>query len=330
MARARRAPTLAAACAALAATFGAATAAAHDFWLEPSAITLTAPAEVTLSLRVGDHFHAEEEKPFELRRMVRFVHRHPGGADDLLPRASEGSIPFARLALAGEGGHLLLLDRYPANIELPAVRFEAYLQEEGFTAALDERADRGEEDRPGRERYSRNLKTLLQLGAARDERYAERADQALEIVPREHPVFIDAGKELPVQVYFHQAPLPNARLVALSRAGGEVREATFVTDAEGQALVVIDRAALWQLRTVHMRRCQGCSDADWESFWSSYLFSNERPTALAAAPAALPKRPFTWSVAAALVAATLAVVAAVALLWRARRRLEISSPESIG
>jgi len=29
----------------------------------------------------------------------------------------------------------------------------------------------------------------------------------------------------------------------------------------------------WLVRTVHMQRCIGCDDADWESFWAAYSFA---------------------------------------------------------
>jgi uncharacterized GH25 family protein len=298
-------------------------AAAHDFWLEPSEPVLGAAGEVSLSLKVGDHFALEEEKPYEQARMLRFFDRHGPDTTELMSGGTEGSTPFARVRLDGAGGHLLVLERTPARIELEPEKFESYLREEGFSAPLAERASRGEAALSGRERYTRYLKSLVQVGAARDDSYAARVGQVLEIVPEADPIFTAAGAKLPVHVYFQDQPLPGARLVALSRDGADVGETVYVTDAAGEAEITLDRRGLWQLRTVHMIRCDGCADADWQSFWSSYVFSNTAPTNMPIA-AAMPRR-FGWRVGLALAGATLAVVLAIALVWRGRKKLDTAA-----
>lgn len=48
---------------------------------------------------------------------------------------------------------------------------------------------------------------------------------------------------------------------------------TAVSDADGRVSVTITRPGMWVVRTVHMRRCTGCANVEWESFWTSYGFS---------------------------------------------------------
>jgi hypothetical protein len=256
----------------------AATASAHDYWMVPN--PLVAPGEqeqITVSLFVGEDFVAEAEQPFEAARIPRLLHVRTAEGADLLPSAVEGATPMLRVRLAGSGGHLIALDRNLAKIELPAEKFEDYLHHEGLAQVTAERARRGESSKPGRERYTRCLKALVQLGDARDDAFAKVVGQTLELVPDSHPAFVAPGEKLPIRVLFHGAPLPKARVEAFSREGTGVRGAELTTDDRGLVEIPIDRRGVWLVRMAHMVRCEGCPDADWESTWASYVFASAPP-----------------------------------------------------
>lgn len=259
---------------------------AHDFWLAPSELVLDGDREVTISLLVGEGLVAEQEKPFDPGRFPRLVRLHAGRTEDLIGSAVANAKPMLRLPVRGAGGHLLVVDRSPSRIELEPKKFEAYLREEGLEAIIGERAKLGESTKPGRERYSRNLKALIQVGATRDETYRTVLDQTLELVPESNPAFIEPGGTLSVVVRFRGKPLAGAELEAFGKGPGGTGKASHRTDAAGRVKVAIDRRGTWLLRLVHMERCQACPDADWESFWTAYTFGNGEPTAAGAAPAA--------------------------------------------
>lgn len=261
-------------------------AVAHDFWLAPSELVLDGDREVTISLLVGEGLVSEQEKPFDPGRFPRLVRLHAGRAEDLIGSAVANAKPMLRLPVRGAGGHLLVVDRSPSRIELLPKKFEAYLREEGLEAIIGERAKLGEAAKPGRERYSRYLKALIQVGATRDETYRTVMDQTLELVPEANPAFVEPGGTLSVVVRFRGKPLAGAELEAFGKGQGGTGKASHRTDAEGRVKVAIDRRGTWLLRLVHMERCQACPDADWESFWTAYTFGNGEPTAAGAAPAA--------------------------------------------
>lgn len=319
----RFALALAAAAAGLAAF--AAPAAAHDFWIVPSQPVAPTARDAVLSLFVGEDFVAEEEKPFDASKVRSFRHffGSPQIGEDVMARGAAGEKPMARIPLLGEGGHLIAMDRRPTNIELSAEKFEGYLHHEGLDSLVARRVELGESKQVGRERYSRYLKTLVQIGDRRDDSYATVTGAVLELVPEQNPVFLADGDMLSVRVLFRGQPLPNARLEAFSRQGGDVRGAIIAADIEGRARVPIDRRGLWLLRMVHMIRCEGCSDADWESFWTSYSFATmPAPTSggearLVVAPSMFPPAAPHWP----LILAAGAGAAALALggaMWRRR------------
>ena len=111
----------------------------------------------------------------------------------------------------------------------------------------------------------------------------------------------------------------------LSRIGADVRKATYVSDAHGRINVVMDRQGVWLVRMVHMTRCEGCDDADWQSFWSSYSFASaSAPTVVAPnmfspQPTSGPTSGRGWVTWAAL-ATGFGVLASVAIIVVRRRR----------
>ncbi len=80
------------------------------------------------------------------------------------------------------------------------------------------------------------------------------------------------GGALKVRLLFEGKPLPNTALFALRKIGDKVTEQRLMTAADGTAEVRLTDKGTWMLRLVHMRRCAGRADADWESFWTSLTF----------------------------------------------------------
>jgi hypothetical protein len=119
----------------------------------------------------------------------------------------------------------------------------------------------------------RFAKSLVQVGASHDDTYGAETGQALELLPEGDPMQIAPGGALPVLVKFHGRPLAGARVWALSRVDASVHAAPYVTHDEGVASFPIDRRGFWLVRMTHMVRCEGCTDAEWETFWASYFFA---------------------------------------------------------
>jgi len=262
---------------------------AHDYWLAPVAYVVPSDREVGVSLLVGEHLVSEEDRPLEKQRTPRIDRFHGADRVDLFPAAIEGALPAFTIRLEGAGGHLLVVDRVPATVVLDAGRFERYLLAEGHKGIIEERAKRGESVMPGRERYRRNLKALLQVGAARDETFGIDSGQTIELVPEHHPTFVAPGQAVTFRLTFRDQPLANHRVVALSKGTGAVavvHSTDYTTDAEGRVNIAIDRRGEWVIRGVKMVRCEAeCDDVEWDSYWFAYSFANP---AIAAAPRRVP------------------------------------------
>jgi uncharacterized GH25 family protein len=305
----------------LAAMAISARATAHDHWLVPDPLVTSRPTDVTLRLYVGDEFVADEEKPFERARIVAFrQYAGSAAAIDLDSVAKDGAIPFFTALALPAGMHLFAIERNAAHIELPAAKFEDYLREEGLDAVVAERARRGESGLPGRETYERAIKALVVVGDAHDETFGVVTGSAIELVPASDPTVTD-GSPLRVAARFRAAPLVGTRVELLTRADGRVDRQVATTDASGNATFVTPAEGVHLLRAVHMVRCDGCSDADWHSYWTAYAFASApRGATIHPPPMTSPRPTRRWPVILAVTGIAVAALVAMLIVRRSRRR----------
>jgi uncharacterized GH25 family protein len=252
-------------------------AAAHQFWLAPSAYIAAPGNPSEIRAFAGTGFRGER-KPWSPAHAVRFVVR-AARVLDLTRAASPGDFAWARFAPSDAGGAMVAFESGFTPIELPGAQFNAYLEEEGLNGPLVERRRLGTE-RPGRERYRRCAKTWL---AGQDiGRATGTVGMPLEIVPLEIP---GAGGVLRARVLWSGRPIPGA-LVKAWRAplgtGGALTDAAVRdsvesgyrgrTDARGEVSVPVVAAGEWWVSVVRMVPCPDPAEADWESTWASLTF----------------------------------------------------------
>lgn len=250
---------------ALVLALSAAPARAHDYWLEFQPLSPTTGAELALSLWVGEDFVAEAEKAMQQARTVALRHLSSTADEDLLPGTREGATPLVQVRLTEPGGHVFGLERDPSHIQLRALKFNRYLKHEGLSAAFAERKQAGERLRRARERYHRYLKAFVQVGDKADGISTKILGHQIELVPERDLATLRPGDTLGVQLRFEGKPLPGAKIEAFHRSarGATVAGQAAVADANGRIEVTIDHSGAWLLRTVHMRRCTACTDAEW-------------------------------------------------------------------
>jgi uncharacterized GH25 family protein len=247
-------------------------AAAHDYWLQPEVFFPAVGAPVAVRLHVGEGLVSEAERPFQKKATLGFRLLSARAPVDLAAGAREGDKPVARVTFPAAGTYLLAMERAPQSIEMEAKKFNDYLAEEGLDAILAQRRKLGEDKLPGRERYRRYLKVLVQAGGRGDDTWKRAAGQRLEIVPLADPLAAKPGAALPLRVLFDGKPLAGVKVFAHRRAGGKTVTQAGLTSAKGEVTFKLDGAGVWLVRLVHMRRAAD-KDADWESFWGALTFA---------------------------------------------------------
>lgn len=245
----------------------------HDYWLKPEAFFAQIGASLRVRLYVGDDFKIGEERPLQKARTVRFeMFSDAREPEDLLAEGQDNQTPVTQLQFKSDGNYLIAMERKAQRITLDAKKFTDYLAEEGLDSIITRRRQGGESDKPGRERYSRYLKSLVQIGARHNDSYRRVLNQRLEIIPQSNPYELQRGNNLKVRVLFEGKPLAGAKVFAYNRNNEAIHEQGAQTSNDGMVVFKLDQPGEWLVRLVYMRRCENCADADWESFWGAYSF----------------------------------------------------------
>ena len=250
-----------------------AAALAHGYWMEPGSFFLKLKQPTELHLFIGEGLKKDEEAPYQARKTTSFQMFSVNGKFDMRTMAEDESIPLLKFSADQASTFVLSMERDWSYITLEADKFDEYLREEGMEYVIAERARLGESTKAGKERYSRFLKTLIQVGDKRTGNAKTRLGTRLEIVPLDNPYSKKSGDDLDVQVYFGGRPLAGKAIFADNRDGQAYSTQKLTTDQDGRATVKIDKKGVWLVRLVYMQRCdRNCGDAEWESFWGAMSF----------------------------------------------------------
>jgi uncharacterized GH25 family protein len=246
----------------------AASASAHDFWIEPSTFRPSAGTELAVALRVGQDFRGDPV-PRNSRLITRFA---------LVSNAAETPIPgFDGVEPAGivrvtEPGILWIVYRSGRTpVTLEPEKFERYLAEEGLEKIHVLRQRRGETGKPGREVFSRSVKSLLVADAGSSKGFDRALGLTLEIVLKKDPSALQPGGSLPMTLLYEGEPLEGALMTAMEHENS-TQKIQSRTDSRGQASLKIGRKGVWLIKAVQMIPAPAGVDADWESIWTSVTF----------------------------------------------------------
>lgn len=245
---------------------------AHEFWIETSPPAPRAGAPVVMRLRVGERLQGE---------LVGITASHAaslrvlsaGRNDDLGARVPAGSmLPALRLSFARAGSHVLVYESHPSQVVLPAEQFHSYLRDEGLDWVIRQREAAGTAASPGRERFRRSAKALLQVGGVADGASMQRTHQRLDLTPLDDPLARAAGDRLRFVLRFDGRPQAGVLVKAWHREGDQLTVLRATTDARGRFDFSLPVAGRWMLNAVHMVAATDAPEVDWDSFWGSVTF----------------------------------------------------------
>jgi uncharacterized GH25 family protein len=240
---------------------------AHDFWIEPSTFRPEVGERMSVALRVGQKVQGDP-MPRIPTLIERFVLVSAKSESNIL--GMPGSDPAGVVLVNAPGLQWLAYQSNPYPVSLDAKKFEDYLKEEGLERVIATRAKKGQSNAPGRERFYRCAKALLDVAGAPTS--AETALQfTLELIPRKNPYALHAGDKLPVMLLYRGKPLANVLIVAMNKAE-PVNAVRARTDAKGHATLPIARTGFWLVKAVHMEAAPPEAGVDWESWWASMTF----------------------------------------------------------
>ena len=245
---------------------------AHDFWIAPQSYKLEKPGAVPTAIMVG---HPKDRSlwPINPHRVISLKSHGANGVTDHQDRIST-LLPNGRLLLSLDtpGTHMLMIETTSASSILPAKSFNSYLDEEGLTPIITDRARKETQNEKGREIYSRRGKALIQVGPLdqKSARYVTRPlGMTLEIVPQTHPYALDIGAQMSATVYYRgkAAQGVSVGLISLDTDAGLVK--TLKTNAKGHVTFKRPKSGQWMLHAVWSDALEDTSEADYDTIFSS-------------------------------------------------------------
>lgn len=250
---------------------------AHEYWIEAQKFHPAAPEELTADLRVGADLSGEAF-PW-LKQSFVSVQLWPPGGEAATLTGRMGDLPALRLDLRGEGLHRVSVETTPSFVvyDKPET-FPSYLDYEGLTGVLEVHKARGLPETGFGERYVRNARALMQVGAVTDGQSDAPTGMPFELVAEANP-YAPGLTELSVRLLWQGEPTPDTQVALFHAPPGAVRpegveRTLYTTDAEGRVTVPL-WAGMNLLSAVRIEAVEDSAAAVWQSWWASLTYAPE-------------------------------------------------------
>jgi len=254
-------------------------ASAHDMFLVLSEHSLPPESAVSVALYNGTFDKSENAIARDRMTDVSVVDGDSTVSHPAIGQwRDEGTVAILDFKTGAPGTYLVGISTAANMIELTAEEFDDYLKHDGVLDVLEARQHEGNLTGPVRERYSKHVKTILQVGDAVTDSQSFKLGYPIEIVPLANPASLDIGDSLEFLVLADGIPVAD-QLVYASYEGfhshdesGTHREAASArTDDEGIVKVELSKAGRWYVRLIRMLPVDEAG-ADYESNWATLTF----------------------------------------------------------
>jgi uncharacterized GH25 family protein len=241
---------------------------AHDLFLKLDSYFVSPGSTLNVQVLNGTFTLSEGSVARDRLRDIALV--TPAGRTRLDTTAwtARGDTSILSLKTGESGTYVIGASLRPLELKLDAEDFNDYLAHDGVPDVLAARRKNGELDRPARERYSKHVKALVQVGDRRTSGYQTELGYPAELIPLDNPYILKAAGVLRVRAVVDGQPLTNQLVVA----GNRSKQQSVRTDSVGVARVRIDSRGAWYVKFIHMRPAAGDTTIDYESKWATLTF----------------------------------------------------------
>ena len=247
---------------------------AHDLFLKLDTYFLEPRAHIRIAMLNGTFTKSEGFVSPERLADVSVV---SGGsrarlrADSAVARGPD-SASVLRVTVGDAGTYVVGVATRTREIELSADDFNAYLKEDGLPDVLEARRRDNELGKGARERYSKYVKAVFQVGGSRTNDFGVTLGYAAEIVPLDNPYALGSAKVLRVRCLIDGKPVTNQTVLwGGERAGQLFGPRNIRTDSAGVAAVTLDQSGRWYVKFISMVRGAEAG-LDYESKWATLTF----------------------------------------------------------
>ncbi|MEO8335925.1 MAG: DUF4198 domain-containing protein [bacterium] len=249
---------------------------AHDLFLKPDAFFVAPNGTVAVTALNGTFSTSEGSVTRD--RLIDIAIAGPAGRTkaDTSTWSEKGKASHWKAKVGAAGTYTLGASLKPRIIALAAKDFNAYLADDGLPDILAARRKDGELAKPSRERYSKHVKALVQVGDAHSASYGIVLGYPAEIVPLSNPYETGKGT-LRIKALVDGKPMADQVVIAGGRtpAGARLKEQSVRTDAQGIASIALNANGTWYVKFIRMVRIpvSAKDSVDYESKWATMTFA---------------------------------------------------------
>jgi uncharacterized GH25 family protein len=240
---------------------------AHDLFLKLDSYFVAPGASFVV--RVLNGTFTQSEGAVARNRVRDISVMTPAGLTqlDTTAWAAQGDTSLLTVSTRESGTYVVGASLGPLEITLEAKEFNAYLEHDGVPDVLAARRKANELDRPARERYSKHVKALVQVGDRRSDGYQTALGYPAELIPLDNPYTLKPGGMLRVRAVVDGEPVANQLVIA----GGHSTARAARTDRAGVVGIRISSPGAWYVKFISMRPAVD-STIDYESKWATLTF----------------------------------------------------------
>jgi hypothetical protein len=252
---------------------GASALAAHDLFIKLETFFVRPGAAIRAPVLNGTF--SKSENSIARQRVADLSVVSPAGRASLDTGAVDASRDTTFLALRTDrpGTYVVGLSTRASGIALSGKEFTGYLKEEALTGIIADRQKAGTTADSVRERYSKHVKAVFQVGDVRSDGYAAALGYPAEIVPLENPYALRRSGTLRVRCLVDGKPAAGVAVLVGGRRpdGTRLKRLELTSDADGVAAVPLGSAGHWYVKFIHMTPVDE-PETDYESKWATLTF----------------------------------------------------------
>jgi len=250
-----------------------ASAFAHDLFLKPDSFFAKVNQKISISVMNGTFQTSEGAVSFARLTDVSVV--APSGVRTNRKEADftkNETTAFMNLAPAEAGNYVVGLSTMWRENSLPAKEFNEYLVGEGIPDILENRKRDKELEIDGRYRYSKYVKTILQVGGKQTDSYKTVLGYAVEMIPQTNPYKLKKGGSIEILCLKDGNPLVGQTvLTGYESVGKLAAEKSIRSDAKGIIKIKLDGAGKWYAKFINMVKVDD-PKLNYESKWATLTF----------------------------------------------------------
>ena len=227
---------------------------AHDLFLKPDSFFAKVNQKISISVMNGTFQRSEGAVSFARLTDVSVV--APSGNRTNQKEADftkNETTAFLNLEPKEAGNYIVGLSTMWRENSLPAKEFNEYLVGEGIPDILEDRKRDKELETDGRYRYSKYVKTILQVGNKQSDTYKTVLGYAVKMIPQANPYKLKKGNTIEILCLKDGKPLAGQTVLTGYESGGKLAaEKTIRSDQKGIIKIKLDGAGKWYAKFINM------------------------------------------------------------------------------